>query len=732
MTFASDTKITFCDSGNSLQQMCNYIAIAETKNSDESLNELILNTLVTFEEEKASSVQEVADILKTIFGVEVSNRQILNSLDHLMSSGYVQQPFGTNYILTSENRIKIKARINNAFQLQESVKTRWLEEINGRFPDLNTTILWDTLIDYLAKAFLRHGIQVAIFLDPSVEIPLEYSKSLSALLSKSVQSRFEEKKHQEDAQRAIVDFMISVSNNRDRTKFMSECADGAANYFSLGVSLDSAMQFRDKLNSINLFCDTNFLFGILDLHIHPLVDVSNHLFDSIVEHKLPIKMRCHAATILELKNTITYYAGILRSRNWSRAISRAAGTSRYVSGIELKYHQKNAEIGMDVESFMRPYNQVEELLKYKNIDIYRPLTERLTERATLEAEYQEYLKRISKEKLHDLIVHDVKVLDSVRTMRESTEAALLVTCDYALYRFDSETSRKDKTPASVILPNILWQLLRPFISINRNFDKSFAETFSVPEFRTIGSDASKACSKMLSLLATYKDFPELTATRMLSNGMLIESLLTVENEAEFKEKVELAIVSENQALLEEHVALKQDIESLRAEKEQVSKKLEINEKSMAEDNEMAQKLLLEKEKVVQEYNDSKHDFDLKTKEIAIKLASAEEAKTLAEKTALKEKEARQKSDGKEHWYALVASLSLSLLIILMFEIITYGLPWNWLMNHNNSYSIQAGADIIVLTFFLGLFRPDWREKSWWIVLVGMAFVVVSLLAGPIK
>ena len=41
-----------------LQQVCNYVAISETKSPAESLRELILHTLFTFEEDKASNVNE--------------------------------------------------------------------------------------------------------------------------------------------------------------------------------------------------------------------------------------------------------------------------------------------------------------------------------------------------------------------------------------------------------------------------------------------------------------------------------------------------------------------------------------------------------------------------------------------------------------------------------------------------------------------------------------------------
>ena len=70
MSAQTGSKITISVPSTALQQMCNYVAIAETKSPAESLRELILHTLFTFEEEKASSVQDVANILRTMFGVD--------------------------------------------------------------------------------------------------------------------------------------------------------------------------------------------------------------------------------------------------------------------------------------------------------------------------------------------------------------------------------------------------------------------------------------------------------------------------------------------------------------------------------------------------------------------------------------------------------------------------------------------------------------------------------------
>ncbi len=512
---------------------------------------------------------------------------------------------------------------------------------------------------------------------------------------------------------------------------MVECADGAFNYFSLAVSPEVAARFREKLSPLVLFCDTNFLFGILDIHVHPLVEVSNHLLRVIADHKLPFRLRYHEATLREIQATIAHYGGQLREHRWSQSLSRAAITTSFISGIELKYHQQNAKIGMDVDSFLRPYQHVDVLLKAQGIDVYKPLTDRLAERATLQAEYAQFLKEISKEKPDEVLSHDVTVLDCVRSFRTSAKStleagALLVTCDYFLYLFELETSRKSKTYASVVLPNVFWQILRPFIPANQDFDRSFAETFAIPEFRTIGSGAAKACSKMLGLLAAYKDIPEETAARLLSNDILIDRLRAVEDDKQFQAQVDSAIALENQALLEERAALAKQVESLKADKERAETELEQQKQLAVSESVKAQELLLAKKKEVDEIAASRDAAQAKVKEASTKLAETEVAKTWTEE-AVKEAEKRALRTAK------VASVIVALIVSLMFEVAVHSvLRWDWLLIHPNSYGLQGCLCLMASFGIVGLWVKPWRKVLWVVGLFGVLFVALQILGGPAK
>ncbi len=79
----------------------------------------------------------------------------------------------------------------------------------------------------------------------------------------------------------------------------------------------------------------------------------------------------------------------------------------------------------------------------------------------------------------------------------------------------------------------------------------------------------------------------------------------------------------------------------------------------------------------------------------------------------------------------VFSVSVGLNLILLFEFISYLIPWRWLIQHPNSYAIQGFSDLLIITLVLGIFQPAWR-KVWWStggVLV-VIVALISMLGGP--
>ena len=140
--------------------------------------------------------------------------------------------------------------------------------------------------------------------------------------------------------------------------------------------------------------------------------------------------------------------------------------------------------------------------------------------------------------------------------------ALMVTVDYRLRAFDSREQHRGKVPA-VVLPDELIQVLRPFTGVaTEDFDRQFAETFAIPEFRTIHSNYARTSAGVLSYLSAFDEVPRETAVALLSDDLLMEQLKDIKPESEdFAELVEHAVLKEREAIAAERDRLALEVAS---------------------------------------------------------------------------------------------------------------------------------------------------------------------------
>ncbi len=592
--------------------------------------------------------------------------------------------------------------------------------------------MWAALRGYLARAFRRHGIQTAALLDPKIDIAPEYSESLSFLLDDVLKDNVP-KEERPKTKETISAFFADVGRYPNRVKYVSQLANGAFNYFSLTVEQDTAEQFRKGLQPLTLFFDTNFLFGVLDLHVNPLVDVSNELLRLTEKHSFPFELRYHEATEREMRSTIEFYKQLIRSRNWSTGLSRAAITTRCISGIEGKYHQMNAERGIDADTFFKFYEHIDILLQNKNISIYRTSRQNEAEIFRIKLQYLEFLSKWRKDKPEKIIEHDMTILETMRYMRSEAKSSIeaksmLITCDYSLYRFDWEISRSEGRLACVVLPNLFLQILRPFIPSDLDFERSFAETFALPEFRTIGSGSSKACSRLLCLLALYKDIPEETAARLLSNDLLIDGLRKIEDDIKFQEYVESAIMAENASLIEEKAAVLKKLEIEREQRNAMEKELKEKRSKEMELEDKLEQAILGKKKELESLRKTISEEKKGSDEL---LVGERQAREEIERKFKEEKRLREEAYRGQDIYMSISGIVLSLMSVFFFIYLIQNLPWTWLIKHQNSYGIQGAFGILIIVSIMGIFRPKWRKGLWSASLIaGIISIILSLLGGP--
>ncbi len=714
------------------EQMCNFAAIAKTQDADETLRQLIQLCLVILPGEKFESASQIMEAM-ALFDLQFSEQQVQAGLNRLIAQGRILQPTNTYFTVPDNDRTQLQTRIREVKALEERVKQEWLEEISKRFPILETGQAWKALQGHLASVFRNHGIQAIALLDPSIFTPPEQVENLSSLLNDALKDLFLPEQRA-TAYDAISSFLATVGEHAERAKYITQLGDGVFTYFSLTVEPGLARHFHKKLSPLTLFFDTNFLFQICNFYgTGPQKDASYELLRIVQRHKFPFKLRYHQATRQEMRSTIDHYGAILRSGQ-----SRSIPTS-----LELVFHELNARTGIDVDTFLKPYEHFDVFLTDKNILIHRMQAQRRSEHTPLLQEYRRFLEVRGKFKGEESLKHDITLLEAVHQLRSKAKSsleagALLVTLDMSLYRFDWEMSRMQGRRACVVLPDHFMQVLRPFVPSDSDFDRSFAATFALPEFRAMESKLSEAQQQLFSYLTSYEFIPEETAASLLTNGLLMERLHKVENDEELQKDVESAMVYENAALLEEKAVLEKLLERAEAERAAKEKQLEQEKieveqmKARAEQAEQlsrqqAKELASLKKQVGRQGSGESKQQKIQVDQ-ALELAAREkQAREAAEKRAEQEALLRQKTEQRAHIYATVASIMFSIILIAVFELLISLIPGVWFNRYRNRYGLQAAIDSLLLFITVGFFHPHRRGWFWGVGALALLGTILQLL-----
>lgn len=556
-------------------RLCHMAALSKQGNTQAVVDNLVATIFAVDSKLAPTTHLEVARALNTYFSLSLGETEVRSAIDRLVGRGRLLRDRASRVlVLAPEVKAEVEKRIVDASDLERNVHDEWLasiEEVGQPKPQDWNQQLWASLRSYMAKAFRRHGAETILLLNPALPLTDENRASLGTYLEEAVRDHCSAELH-ELAFKSIRDFFIN--NTPSRTKYVAQLLDGTFTFFALTVDQATAAYLRSNITPLKLFLDTNFIFGILDLHSNPLSDISHELVEVIKKERLPFTLYYHQTTLEELRRTIWALGSQLREqKGWRQETSRAALRNGNFNALELQYHEKNAESPLDVQVFLSKYEHVETLLAEFDFRIFRSrasTTELDEERFRLVAEYKEYIesRQPQRPRLYEALNHDMTVWQTVKSLHNGNSPALnagafLLTIDYYLYGFDWQCLRQQNTIGSVLLPNSFLQLLRPFVSADEDLDQKFIEVFSIPEFRTSGGLHTETYSKVLSYINTYAGMSEETATRILADEIALQQLQEVrEGTEEYQAIIESAAVRSAEQALEEKEALQREKELL--------------------------------------------------------------------------------------------------------------------------------------------------------------------------
>lgn len=531
---------------------------------DQKFDQVVQN-LITYSIFNASSdlrsESEIVDTIKTIYGITIRLHIVQSNIDKLLSEGLITKDRVTKKISLSPTvGEKIEKRIHESIDLEKRVRDKWLLEISQVLDSIQPEkydLLWKNLIDYLFNVFEQHGIETITLLNPSNNASSEDQKSLLVILDKVIaenKNEFEK----EILALAINQFILKA--DQERTTYISQLVDATFTSFALTSDADTVNFLNNRLQNLLLFLDTNFIFGILDLHKNTEDASAKEILSEIKKNSFPFKLTYHPETLAEFKRAFDSKALFIKSTNWSKETSRLALEVDGLSPLEELYHKENINQNIDPEVFLDKYDHVDLIIKDLGLVEHHISKTSMYESVDLEEDissYQSFYEAIRhrKPKSYQGFKHDIEVLREVRSLNQKKtkfleSKAFFISSDYVLSKFEKEHYKKRWEISFIITPSTFLQLIRPFIQNDYQSNKKFIDTFSIPDLRTFEIDYTTTRSKTLQILNdNYHDTSFETKVSILRDQVLLEKFDKLKSNQEAQlELIENRIAVENSLL----------------------------------------------------------------------------------------------------------------------------------------------------------------------------------------
>lgn len=530
-------------------RMCHFVAL---RKSDSAVNEvqdaLIRESIYLFPN---SEIESVGALVRDLFGLSFSGAEIRDSIDRSLTSG-VLEASSTQIRCSHDEEKKIAFALASTKELEEAVKKEWCDQLtrDNLIAQELCDAAWAALQHYLSRIFGRHGVEAVEFLDPS---RTDGDDETAGVILDEVIKRYLSQLPVQVARSIIRSFVTSRTDKR--VLYLSQLLDGTFSFFALTADVETSKLLRHNLVPMKLLLDTNFIFGLLHMHVNAFVSVSNDLISLIRDNKFPFDLYYHPLTVQEFNTVMDFSKQKIIGKEWSPALSRALLKAGFLSGIEYRFHELNGNTKITPKEFFDRYSNVERILQSFGIRVYNDDFGRLLQDdSTLEliSKYKMFLS--PKEKSHNTLLHDVVLWRTLQSIRKRSSepfgaGAMFLSCDYSFFNFDRNQLRQNGQVGTVILPNVFLQLLRPFVSRTADFDAKFIETFALPEFRTIHAADNKALSRIGQTLALYSDIDEPLALKLLTDEALISKVRDLKpDDPAIQPLIEQAIIGENQSL----------------------------------------------------------------------------------------------------------------------------------------------------------------------------------------
>lgn len=690
-----------------IDQLCFFAALTKS-----GLTEEVLSNVVAFMcAQKASQVSlaEIQEVMRAELYSAQPITSIKSAADTAVEKGWLTC-VGERYEATQEGRHRLSTTKDNFEKLEHLVKVQWkqaLEDILGEAPESEE--LWQGVRAQLAVLVFRHGSTTASLLANHSDLR-STTESIQSELNEAAQAQIGE--FGTEIVLAALTCFFDL-NTQESLQFIEQLLNSAFSYSALSIAPEAADYLSASLQQLDIFLDTNFIFGLLELHDSPHNHVCQELVQVVKDNNLPFRFYFFHDTLQELVSWLETQTSIWLSGTYTSALSRALSSSPEVPRFVRAYHEENAREPLDLQMYLDRYADLAGTLEAKGLRLFRQPeqdeepVEVWGERV---ADYEHFLKArpTHKPRTQASLRHDAVLLGVVDRRRTSgasplTSRCVLLTVDSRLIAFSRARAEKKGDRTATLYPSQLLQLITPFITRTPRSARVLAESINIAVFQTIEFDRSRAVAAVAKHVRGIKNLSEEDAKQLLSNQILLTQL-TLSSEDQAAELVESALVAQAEEAKHRQAEAESELELARTEKIRIEEELEAER---AEKSQLLSQLKTIRQEALTREQENAHLID----EVASVKASV----------------AALKSDRKRNAEYGLALLFLTCLIcawLIPFESVPF------LERHANILALRLTLSVAFVLAVIGLLIP--RARHWAFGAIGIDVVLGIVLSVASK
>lgn len=567
-----------------IDQLCYFAALTRSGLTDDVLRNVV--SFICALRPEPASVSELQALLRGDFSLQQPLPAVQKAADRAVECGWLSSE-KNKYSSTVAGRTLLTDSRSKFDALEETVKKQWVqaaEDVFGGIDDVDT--LWNGVRAQLAVLVFRHGSSTASLLSNDSNLPAAVDGIQNELVSAASEQC---KEYGDEIVLASLTSFFQL-DTPESTEFIEHLLSSAFSYSALTIAPEASEYLSSSLKPLDVFLDTNFLFGLLELHDSPQNQVCQELIRIAKENKLPFTFYFFEDTLKELNAWLTSQASFWFTGPFAPRISRALSTTPGVPLFVRKYHEENAREPLDVQMYLERYMNIGASLESQGLRLFREPeqdAEDLEIWAERQASYEDFLRSRPKwkERTNQSLRHDAVLLGIVDRRRHPgmsplVSRCILLTVDSHLVAFSRHRADIKGDRSLALYPSQLMQLIMPFIVHTERSARVLADSINIAVFQTIQFDRPRAIAAVTKYIRNIKNLSEEDAKRILCDQILL-SKLSLSSEDEAGELVESALAAQTAEARKKQADAETELEQLRLEKERLHSELQAKDTQAA-------------------------------------------------------------------------------------------------------------------------------------------------------